>query len=305
MKDTVKLFSIITGIYRSLVTILFLLGIGFTILVDTSLLISFLDLLGFQGISASIVKPIFILIFALLFIVNFIITRHIYKAGDTGEYHLSNFVFGLLFLALTIFFYITFRNLTTNIIFVIFALNGLLVLNSLLGLIAKTRGLYLKENKYQTEANRVNDFIEFDDIAVEKENQTNKNIEVGTVVENTDEIKVVKDNKKSTDKNPKVNQETKAIDQKKIVKNNKAFNRKLVEKGQKMVFESNDKATSKNEEKTPKITTNKTSYGNKEKDGEIYGEDEAVKIKKEKEDKVFDKSQFTRIKIDDINKDKK
>lgn len=305
MKDTVKFFSIVTGIYRSLVTILFLLGIGFTILVDTNLLISFLDLLGFQGISASIVKPIFILLFALLFIVNFIITRHIYKAGDTGEYHLSNFVFGLLFLALTAFFYITFRNLTTNLIFVLFALNGLLVLNSLLGLITKARGLYPIYEIKASETKRANDFIEFDDVVVEREAKTNNTIGVNNVVENTGELGVVKKKDEKPLKNTQINEETKVIDQKEVAKQEKKSDRKVVEKDQKVVFESKNKATDKKEETNPKATTNKISYENKEKDGIIYGEDEAAKIKKEREDKVFDKDQFTRIKIDDISKDKK
>lgn len=305
MKDTVKFFSIVTGIYRSLVTILFLLGIGFTILVDTSLLISFLDLLGFQGISPSIVKPIFILLFALLFIVNFIITRHIYKAGDTGEYHLSNFVFGLLFLALTAFFYITFRNLTTNLILVLFGLNGLLVLNSLLGLIAKTRGLYPVYETRASETKRTNDFIEFDDVIVEKEASTNNTIGVNNVVENSGELGVVKEKNKKPFKNPQIKEETKVIDQKEIAKEDKKDDRKVIEKDQKIVFESNNNATSKKEVANPKAATNKISYENKDKDGVTYGEDEADKIKKEREDKVFDKDQFTRIKIDDINKNKK
>lgn len=305
MKDTVKLFSIITGIYRSLVTILFLLGIGFTILVDTSLLISFLDLLGFQGISASIVKPIFILIFALLFIVNFIITRHIYKAGDTGEYHLSNFVFGLLFLALTIFFYITFRNLTTNLIFVLFGLNGLLVLSSLLGLVTKARGLYPIYETKASETKRTNDFIEFDDVGVEKETNTNNTIGVNNVVENTAESGVVKEKDDKPLKKAQINEETKAIDQNEVAKEAKKAERKVVEKDQKIVFESNNVATNKKEVANPKAATNKISYENKDKDGVTYGEDEADKIKKEREDKVFNKDQFTRINIDDINKDKK
>lgn len=266
MKDTVKFFSVVTGIFRSLVTILFLLSIGFTVLVDSSLLISFLDLLGFDGVSTSFVKPILILLFALLFIVNFIITRNIYKAGNTGDYHLSNFVFGLLFLALTTFFYITFRNLTTNLIFVIFALNTILVLNSLLGLIARARGLYSNKAEASENLEKSSNYIEFVDDDVEKKS-----------IKDTNKINV------TTDKKEKLEEKDKP----------KERERKVIEKDQKLVFESKDNKKATSSSKTQDID-----------DSKVYGDEEAEKIRKEKDEKVFDKSQFTRIKIDDINKDK-
>lgn len=266
MKDTVKFFSVVTGIFRSLVTILFLLGIGFTVLVDSSLLISFLDLLGFDGVSTSFVKPILILLFALLFIVNFIITRNIYKAGNTGDYHLSNFVFGLLFLALTTFFYITFRNLTTNLIFVIFALNAILVLNSLLGLIARARGLYSNKAVASENLEKPSNYIEFVDDDVE-----NKSIK------DTNKINVTSDKKERSEEKDKP----------------KEKERKVIEKDQKLVFESKDNKKATSSSKAHDID-----------DRKVYGDEEAEKIRKEKDEKVFDKSQFTRIKIDDINKDK-
>lgn len=266
MKDTVKFFSVVTGIFRSLVTILFLLGIGFTVLVDSSLLVSFLDLLGFDGVSTSFVKPILILLFALLFIVNFIITRNIYKAGNTGDYHLSNFVFGLLFLALTTFFYITFRNLTTNLIFVIFALNAILVLNSLLGLIARARGLYSYKAEASENLEKSSNYIEFVDDDVEKKS-----------IKDTNKINV------TTDKKEKLEEKDKP----------KERERKVIEKDQKLVFESKDNKKATSSSKTQDID-----------DRKVYGDEEAEKIRKEKDEKVFDKSQFTRIKIDDINKDK-
>lgn len=267
MKDTVKFFSVVTGIFRSLVTILFLLGIGFTVLVDSSLLISFLDLLGFDGVSTSFVKPILILLFALLFIVNFIITRNIYKAGNTGDYHLSNFVFGLLFLALTTFFYITFRNLTTNLIFVIFALNAILVLNSLLGLIARARGLYSNKAVVSENLEKPSNYIEFvDDDDVEKKS-----------IKDTNKINVTTDKKERSEEKYKP----------------KERERKVIEKDQKLVFESKDNKKATSSSKIQNID-----------DRKVYGDEEAEKIRKEKDEKVFDKSQFTKIKIDDINKDK-
>ncbi|WP_416334974.1 hypothetical protein ACKRLN_01015 [Anaerococcus sp. DFU013_CI05] len=311
MRDTVKLFSLITGFFRTLVTIIFLLGIGFTILVDTNLLMSILDLVGFQGLSAGIVKPIFIIILALLFVVNFIITRHIYKAGDTGEYHLSNFVFALLFLAITAFVYITFRSLTTNLIFVFFALNGLLVLNSLLGLIAKTRGLYPAENTNSNNITNPNNYIEFEDEEVENISTDSKAIGLNDVVGNTGEIKVIKSDQSNKEEQSQASTKTKSNNENKTKTQsiNKNKEEKAPESNTKMVFESDDNNENTIKNSKPladkKQATNKISYENIDKDGEIYGEDEANKIKKEKDSKVFDKNQFTGINVDDIKKENK
>ncbi|WP_262122980.1 hypothetical protein [Anaerococcus sp. Marseille-Q5996] len=331
MRDTVKFFSVITGFFRSLVTIMFLLGIAFTVLVDTNLLMSFLDLLGFQEIAAGIVKPVFIIIFALLFVVNFIITRHIYKAGITGDYHLSNFVFGLLFLAITGFVFVTFRSFTTNLIFVFFALNGLLVLNSMLGLIAKARGQYPASEAMTANIENPNDFIEFEDSDNNEQILESKAIGINDVVENTGEIKVIKDNKdkqKIVDRPAEDKKESQSEDVKKTIDNSKEkkqekeiakadkkTERKVIEKDSKVVFESKKSSVNnKNNENTiknsrpvevKKSKTNKISYANTDKDGEIYGEDEANKIRKEKDEKVFDKDQFTGIKVKDINKEEK
>ena len=243
MKDTVKFFSVVTGIFRSLVTILFLLGIGFTILVDSKLLMSFLDLLGFQGISENIVKPILILIFAVLFIINLIITRHIYKSGDYGEYHLSNFVFGLLFLALTAFIYVTFKSLTTNLIFVFFVLNAILALNSLLGLIAKARGLYPKEEIIASQNTRANDYIEFDDDNAENKITEDKDLYMNNLVDNTGKVKNDSDKKIRTDESttiknskekPKQNKDqTKVLNKNEIKKESENPKTEVVEDDQK------------------------------------------------------------------------
>lgn len=245
MKDTIKFFSIITGIFRSIMTILFLLGVVFTALVDVNLLIAFLDLLGFTGISLALVKPIIILGFILLFIVNFVITRHIFKAANTGEYHLSNFVFALLFLSITIFFYVTFRNLTTNAIYVLFVLNGILVINSLLGLIARTKGIYAIDDNTIIENKTVNNknYIEFDENP-----QIYKNNKVKVIP-----IPLSQKSEEESIKNKK------SISEKQAKESN-------IPKDTKVVFESgNNNNISDN---TEEIKTNKNSTENSQKDKE-------------------------------------
>ncbi|MDU3211993.1 hypothetical protein [Anaerococcus sp.] len=261
MKDTIKFFSIITGIFRSIMTILFLLGVVFTVLVDVNLLIAFLDLLGFTGISLALVKPIIILGFILLFIVNFVITRHIFKAANTGEYHLSNFVFALLFLSITIFFYVTFRNLTTNAIYVLFVLNGILVINSLLGLIARTKGIYAIDDNTIIENKTVNNknYIEFDENPQIYKNNKDQ----------TEHIKRTTDNKNNKVKVIPIPLSQKSEEE--SIKNKKSISEKQakesnIPKDTKVVFESgNNNNISDN---TEEIKTNKNSTENSQKDKE-------------------------------------
>ena len=141
MKKLIKFISTITGLFRSLVTILFLLAIAFTILVDINLLYASFDMIGFNFIPKALIKASLIMVFAIFFILNIIITRHIFKAADTGKFHLSNLLFALIFLALDGFIFISLRNEQKFFIYVFFALNGLIVINSIFGLIAKARGL--------------------------------------------------------------------------------------------------------------------------------------------------------------------
>lgn len=168
MKKLIKFISTITGLFRSLVTILFLLAIAFTILVDIDLLYASFDIIGFNFIPKTLIKASLIMVFAIFFILNIIITRHIFKAADTGKYHLSNLLFALIFLALDGFIYISLRNEQKYFIYVFFALNGLIVINSIFGLIAKARGLYVyDENIEITDENlgenkKENDYIEFE-----------------------------------------------------------------------------------------------------------------------------------------------
>lgn len=210
MKNTIKFFSVITGIFRSIMTILFLFTIVFVALLDTDLLLAFLDLLGFTGVSSALVKPLIMIGFAILFIVNFIITKHIFNPGEHGQYHLSNFVFALIFLVITGLFYISFfRSLTTNFIYVLFALNGILLINSLLGLIAKSRGLYSSKarSKRNQEAKR-KEYIEFEQRPNEFNDQSKEGKEKPVVVN-----KVTNENKEDS-KTPK---ETNIPKEKKLV----------------------------------------------------------------------------------------
>lgn len=139
MKDFIKFFSIITGLFRSIISILLLFSIGFVVFVDNHLFLATIDLLGINNISSALVKPLALVVFILSFVINTAITRSIFKAGENGNGHLANVFFGLVFLGLDAFLYFYFRD---SLIFIILGLNGLVVLNSLVGLIARFRGVY-------------------------------------------------------------------------------------------------------------------------------------------------------------------
>lgn len=168
MKNLIKFISTITGLFRSLVTILFLLAIAFTILVDIDLLYASFDIIGFNFIPKALIKATLIMVFAIFFILNIIITRHIFRAAETGKYHLSNLLFALIFLALDGFVYISLRNEQKFFVYIFFALNGLIVINSIFGLIAKARGLYVDDENIEIsdeslgENKKENDYIEFE-----------------------------------------------------------------------------------------------------------------------------------------------
>lgn len=300
MKDTIKLFSTISGIFRSVVTILLLLGIVFTVLVDVNLLVEFINLLGFDGLSEAIVKPIIIVALSLLFIVNFIITRNIFNAGKTGKYHASNFVFGLLFLAITVLIYISLRNLATNLIYVFFALNGLIVINSILGMIAKAHGKYETEVISNTKNQSVNnkavkkkDYIEFEDINEDDQIKDNVFIINKTIEDNDLKNSSKIENENSTDKlseTPEQNKEELREDEKKVFESS-AKNSEILENDTNKNLDKSPEQktnTSKKDVLIEKSTTNKISY----KDGkneETYGQSDKERIKKEKEEKIYSK----------------
>ncbi len=142
MKDFIKFFSIITGLFRSIISILLLFSIGFVIFVDNHLFLATIDLLGINNISSAIIKPLALGILILAFVINTVIARSIFKAGENGKGHLANVFFGLIFLACDAFLYLYLRD---KLLFILIGFNGLLVLNSLIGLIAKVRGTYNTE----------------------------------------------------------------------------------------------------------------------------------------------------------------
>lgn len=193
MKNLIKFISTITGLFRSLVTILFLLAIAFTILVDIDLLYASFDIIGFNFIPKTLIKATLIMIFAIFFILNIIITRHIFRAAETGKYHLSNLLFALIFLALDGFVYISLRNEQKFFVYIFFALNGLIVINSIFGLIAKARGLYLDYENIEIsdeslgENKKENDYIEFEknlDLDEAEANEEEEKVKIYTKDEN-------------------------------------------------------------------------------------------------------------------------
>ena len=80
MKDFIKFFSIITGLFRSTVSILLLFAIGFVVFVDNNLLIAFVDILGVNNISRGLLKPICLFVIILAFVINTTAARNIFKA---------------------------------------------------------------------------------------------------------------------------------------------------------------------------------------------------------------------------------
>lgn len=219
MKDFIKLLSTITGIFRSVVTIIFLLAIAFIVLVDVNLLAASIDIAGFPQISIGLVKPVLIGICALSFIINIIITRNIFKAGSTGRYHMSNLCFGLIFIIIDAFIYLILSQVKTPLIFVFMGLNALIVINSILGLTAKSKGHYYDQLVLEEDV-KPKEYIQF-----EKPKQPSN--------ENYNNNNLVIDNSKKTNTN----------------KTKKASNSnyQVLEKDKKMVYQSNSTADNKSQ----------------------------------------------------------
>ena len=167
MKDFIKFFSIITGLFRSIISILLLFAIAFTVFVDTNLLLQTFDLVGITNISAGFIKPLTLAITIIAFLINTIICRNIFKAGVNGKSHLANLFFGLLFLGVDIFLLFYLRE---KLLYILIGFNGLLVLNSLLGLIGNFRGIY-QEKK---EAEKKTEYIEVKSSSSNNKNNDNK-----------------------------------------------------------------------------------------------------------------------------------
>ena len=162
MKDFIKFFSIITGLFRSIISILLLFAIAFTVFVDTNLLLASFDLVGITNISAGFIKPLTLAITIIAFLINTIICRNIFKAEVNGKSHPSNLFFGLLFVGVDVFLLFYLRE---KLLYILIGFNGLLVLNSLLGLIGNFKGIYQDKK----EAEKKTEYIEV------KTNSSNKN----------------------------------------------------------------------------------------------------------------------------------
>lgn len=139
MKKTTRFLTIIGGLFRSVVTILFLFAGIFAAFVDKSLLKGFLDLLGFSNISLGFVKPIAIIFLVIGFLVNLRVARNIFYAGKTGEKNLSNIFFSVLFIVIDLLVLLFIRE---KLVYIPIAINILVILASILGLAAKSKGLY-------------------------------------------------------------------------------------------------------------------------------------------------------------------
>lgn len=139
MKKTTRFLTIIGGLFRSVVTILFLFAGIFAAFVDKSLLKGFLDLLGFSNISLGFVKPIAIVFLVIGFLINFRVARNIFYAGKTGEKNLSNIFFSVLFIVIDLLVLLFIRE---KLVYIPIAINILVIFASILGLAAKSKGLY-------------------------------------------------------------------------------------------------------------------------------------------------------------------
>ena len=139
MKKTTRFLTIIGGLFRSVVTILFLFAGIFAAFVDKSLLKGFLDLLGFSNISLGFVKPIAIVFLVIGFLINFRVARNIFYARKTGEKNLSNIFFSVLFIVIDLLVLLFIRE---KLVYIPIAINVLVIFASILGLAAKSKGLY-------------------------------------------------------------------------------------------------------------------------------------------------------------------
>ena len=321
MKDFIKFFSIITGLFRSVISILLLLSIGFVIFVDNNLFLATFDLLGINNISAVALKPIALGILIVAFVINTVITRSIFKAGENGKSHLANVFFGLLFLAIDAFLYLYFRE---KLLYILLGFNGLLVLNSLIGLIAKFKGVYNtnipeKKTEYievKTETNDSDknnnpiklDFKDNKDEEVEILEKDNTEIDGKTVIRSSRLIKKDTDlntNSKQNDfkeeRNKLINnEENPEVEDKTLQKSDAKVLKEKVFEGEKTTAEK--EAEEKLDENSPK-TLGDVEKENKKvnkvvKDlgstDDTYDPDLADDFKKHEEEKIYQKSNFVK-----------
>lgn len=295
MKDFIKFFSIITGLFRSIISIILLFAIGFVIFVDNHLFLATIDLLGINNISSAIIKPLALCILILVFVINTGIARSIFKAGENGKGHLANVFFGLIFLACDAFLYLCLRD---NLLYILIGFNGLIVLNSLIGLIAKIRGTYNtqvpeKKTEYievKTGSNDTNskdnpiklDFKEDEDVNIIKKDQTEVD---GKIVSKTSQLI-----KEDTDLSTEV--ETYESENKEnIVKSESDVDSKTqAEKdAEEKLAKENPTTLADIKETNKKVNKVVEDMGSSE---ETYDPDLADDFKKQEEAKIYDKSNF-------------
>ncbi len=284
MKDFIKFFSIITGLFRSIISILALFAIGFVIFVDNHLFLATVDLLGINNISGAIIKPLALGVLILAFVINTAITRSIFKAGENGKGHLANVFFGLIFLACDAFLFLYLRE---KLLYILIGFNGLLVINSLFGLIAKFRGSYNteipeKKTEYievKTGPSNSNskedpiklDFKEDDNINIIKKDQTEVD---GNIVSKTSQLI-----KEDTD----LGTEVETYDSSEDLKTQ-------AEKDAEEKLAKENPTTLGDIKETNKIVNKVVEdMGSSE---ETYDPDLAADFKKQEEEKIYDKSNF-------------
>ncbi|MBP2014650.1 hypothetical protein [Anaerococcus degeneri] len=295
MKDFIKFFSIITGLFRSIISIILLFAIGFVIFVDNHLFLATIDLLGINNISSAIIKPLALCILILVFVINTGIARSIFKAGENGKGHMANVFFGLIFLACDAFLYLYLRD---KLLYILIGFNGLIVLNSLIGLIAKIRGTYNtqvpeKKTEYievKTGTNDTNskdnpiklDFKEDEDVNIIKKDQTEVD---GKIVSKTSQLI-----KEDTDLSTEV--ETYESENKEnIVKSesNVCSKTQAEKDAEEKLAKENPTTLADIKETNKKVNKVVEDMGSSE---ETYDPDLADDFKKQEEAKIYDKSNF-------------
>ena len=255
MKDFIKFFSIITGLFRSIISILLLFAIGFIVFVDTSLLLASFDLVGITSVSHAFIKPLSLTIAIIAFVINTAITRNIFKAGANGKGHLANLFFGLLFLGVDVFLYFYLRE---RLLYILIGFNGLLVLNSLLGLIGNFRGIY----KTDEESQKKTEYIEVKTGTTDETYKENP-IKLDFKEEDDEEVKIIKKDDTEINGEP-------------VIRTSQ-----LIEEDTDLKAESEDAYQIKDEIENPEEIENDIEF-----DEEIIIEDENKKVNKLVEDRV-------------------
>lgn len=144
MKKTTRFLTTISGIFRSIITILFAFAAIFAGFVDKKLLASFLDIIGLANISLGFAKPFALLVLISLFLLNLQITRNIFNSGKFGIKIISNIFFAGLFVVidLLILFFVRER-----LILIPLVLNVLIIISQIMAMATKGKGYYNIQDK--------------------------------------------------------------------------------------------------------------------------------------------------------------